>query len=357
MASLYQLRQRINTRTGRNVIFWLCVFAFLCSINLSEQVYNPWLYVLYKALSISILAVMSTVNNLILVPNLLVRKKRLLFILSAMLLTIITACVYVFLFLDMKQRFPEMEPYQVSIITSPITQDWTWTSLLQDVLVFTVGLDMWIVSFTMAWYMNDYARQQKLAKDALLKQRETELSLLRNQVNPHFLFNTLNNIYGLALAKSDDAPESILKLSSIMRYMLYDSDEPLMPVGKEKEVMQAYIDMELLRLPKNDNLKFSIEVDKNYNIPTLIWLPILENVFKHATRVITDNYFINYSFTIKDGILSIVSENSYKDLPQKEGGVGLNNLRKRLEIVYPKMHKIVEVRQYNKYSIKLTVNL
>ena len=205
--------------------------------------------------------------------------------------------------------------------------------------------------------MQDYAKQEKIASEAAHKQTQAELNMSRNQVNPHFLFNTLNNIYGLSLKKSDDAPESILKLSSIMRYMLYDADAPLMPFEKEKEIMQAYIDMELLRLQQSDKFKFVINADRNYNIPPLLWLPILENIFKHGTRVISYNYFIDYSFTIANGIMHISATNNCKESSTKFGGIGLDNLRKRLDILYPDRYQLDIQQNKDQYHTELTVTL
>ena len=207
--------------------------------------------------------------------------------------------------------------------------------------------------------MNDYSRQQKVLEAAQRKQVETELHFLKSQVNPHFLFNTLNNLYGLSLKKADTTPDAILRLSSILRYMLYESDAERVSFEKEKEIMQAYINLELLRLPANDDFRFVIESDREYMVPPLLWLPVLENVFKHATRVITDKYFIAYSATIKDGVLTIHTRNNYKPNGNSatEGGIGLSNLRKRLELLYPARHSIAAMPDGDAFVVELKVNL
>lgn len=354
---LQSLRGAFDSRVGRNVVFWICMFLFLYSLNLSTQTYPGWVYLIYKIITTLMLLIMSAINNLVLIPRLLLRKKRAAYIISAFMLTMLVSIGYVFLFIDMQYRYPGIEIHQVSFVSSPVTKDWTWTTILEDTPVFAIGLGMWLAVYTMAWYMQDHARQRKLAKEALHKQTETELSLLRSQVNPHFLFNTLNNIYGLSLQKSDRTPESILKLSSIMRYLLYEADVELMSFEKEKEVMQAYIDMELLRLPAEGNYQFTIEADKSYLVPPLLWLPVLENVFKHGTRMITDDYYLRYAFIIKDNIVSITSENKFKEQQQGSGGLGLSNLQKRLEILFPGQYAIKSHKEGDKYSIEVKLTL
>ncbi len=126
--------------------------------------------------------------------------------------------------------------------------------------------------------------------------------------------------------------------------------------------MNAYIDLELLRLSDVDQLHFTIVSDNNYHIPPLLWLPVLENVFKHATRVITDNYFIEYRFEILDHVLTIYSKNNYKSngsgqTKEKNGGIGLENLKKRLSLLYPDKHAIETSNDDSFYTTELKIYL
>jgi len=344
-------------RLARNIYFWLFVALFMYVLNDNADQYPKTVYLGYKAVTTCLLIIITYTNNLLLVPFLLVRKKYILYILSAIILMILISFGYVALFKNMLSIHPGIKIYEVSIITSPVGPEWDMVTIADEIQTFMFAMFMWLIIFTLAWYANDYGRQEKLAKAAAAKQTEAELGMLRNQLNPHFLFNTLNNIYGLTLKKSDAAPETVLKLSSIMRYILYEADAPLMPFEKEKEIMQAYIDMELLRLPPGEDYTFNIEADRNYNIPPLLWLPVLENVFKHGTRVIADNYFINYSFAISKGIMHITAENNCKGTTPTAGGLGLSNLRKRLEILYPGRHEIQVQQNETTYRIEVTVTL
>lgn len=184
-----------------------------------------------------------------------------------------------------------------------------------------------------------------------------ELAFLKSQINPHFLFNTLNNLYALTLKKSDEAPETILKLSNIMRYILYESNVEYASSEREKEVMQSYIDIELLRLPDSASVQFSIIIDQAQNVPPLLWLPVVENVFKHSRT--TKQTEIDFRFTIKNNTLTMYSKNNIglNTTDNKAGGIGLTNLKKRLEILYPGKHHIDVSRADNYFIIEVKIDL
>lgn len=348
----------LNGRVARNIFFWLITGFLFYGLNAGADAYPKHVYMTYKFFSILLLVTLTYINNLVLVPKLLARKKKSWYFLSAGALLTIMAAGYVLLFKTMLQRYPNIKIHEVSIITSPVSDSWSLYAIAEEIPTFVFGLLIWLAAFTMAWYMQGYAKQEQMAKDAAYKQVQAELGMLRNQLNPHFLFNTLNNIYGLSLQKSDLAPEATLKLSAIMRYILYESDVETVAFEKEKELMQAYIDMELLRLPEQENFTFVIEADRNYQLPPLLWLPILENVFKHGTRVISEQYYINYRFSITNKIITISAENNRKEVAaDNNGGVGLTNLRKRLQILYPRNHRINIEQDEHRYRIEVIVNL
>lgn len=357
MASLIR---SLRTRTARNIIFWGMLILFMLLLNNNVTAYDRSVYLMFKGFSTLLLFLLTYTNNLIVIPHTLAKKRYGLHVLLLLLSLIVFSFLYVLLMKVMYLYYPNIEVYQISFITSPVSTGWSVSEFLQDMVTYAFGLFMWAAVFTMAWYMNEYWRKERQIEEANKKQLETELRFLRNQLNPHFLFNTLNNIYGLTLKKSDLAPDSVLKLSSIMRYILYDANVSTMPYEKEKDAMQAYIDMELLRLQQKEKVTTVISADDNYSIPPLLWLPILENAFKYATRVIADSYFINYTFSIENNVLKIAAENSYKEGVDKNlnaGGLGLSNLRKRLDILYPEKHKLIETKKDGVYTIALTVLL
>ncbi len=349
----------LGSRLFRNILFWFFAASMIVNNRQKGYPYNTISYYTYIAISSAIILTLTYTNNLLLVPRLLVKKKYVQYFGIVLAMLLILATSQTVTIKQALQHFPVLKVQQVSFISVPITSNWTWNSVSAEISSYFFGFGLWVFVFTMAWYMNDYRRQQKISQQAVKKQVEAELSFLKDQLNPHFLLNTLNNMYGLALIKSDKTPEVILQLSSILRYFLYESNVERISFDKEKKLMQAYIDLELLRLSSKAHLTFFIDADNAYNIPPLLWLPILENVFKHGTRYIADEHYIDYKFIIYSNTLSIRSRNGYKPGAQKEeeGGIGLTNLKKRLEILYPGKHTITTNAEENIYSIDIDIQL
>ncbi len=169
-----------------------------------------------------------------------------------------------------------------------------------------------------------------------------ELQLLKAQVHPHFLFNTLNNIYSFSLQHSAKAPELILKLSSLLSYMLYECKEDEVPLQKELEVMKNYIDLEKERYGNHFELSLSIEGDiNNKMIVPLLLLPLLENAFKHGTSEQLEKPWLNVDIFVKGNTLRCKIVNSKNEfVPANEKGIGIQNVQRRLMFLYPCKHEL-----------------
>ncbi len=359
MKPLARIFNIINSRLVRNILFWAAMIYIVWNNDRPNKIYTPSVYMFGIAITTSILIAYTYVNNLWLMPVYMRPKKYKAYTWRAALLTLITATIFIFAVKALLVRYPLLRIHHISLFSTVVDTSRTAEQILYEINTCFWGLTVWLFILSTAWYMNDYARQQKALEAVQRKQVETELHFLKSQVNPHFLFNTLNNLYGLSLKKADTTPDAILRLSSILRYMLYESDTERVSFEKEKEIMQAYINLELLRLPANDDFRFVIESDREYMVPPLLWLPVLENVFKHATRVITDKYFIEYRATVKDGVLVIYSRNNYKPNGSNvaEGGIGLANLHKRLELLYPDKHSVVAMPDGDAFVVEVKVSL
>lgn len=181
--------------------------------------------------------------------------------------------------------------------------------------------------------------QLKQSEQALrIGKQEAELNYLRSQTNPHFLFNTLNNIYSLARDKSDLAPESILRLSKILRFMLYDIKGDYISIGEELKIITDYIELEKLRYDESLRVSFNHDVeDMNQALPPLLLIPLVENAFKHGVSETRTDPFVNIHLSIKNRQLLFTVKNSVEgvqpDQPVKEN-IGLSNLRRQLELLY-----------------------
>ncbi len=348
-----ELLRFLRSRLFRNLLFW-GVFGGLKYTNADSP-----LTALFITIGLLLFIGICCFNNFYLIPRTLARRKPWNYFLVIVPLVFFYTVFYEYLLKLLIIYYPDIPVFQVSIISSSIDKDTSFIGIISDkgfqtYLWTTVE---WVFSFTLLWYLNDYTKKSEQIKEAKKKQTEMELAFLKSQINPHFLFNTLNNLYALTLKKSDDAPETILKLSNIMRYILYESNVEYASAEREKEVMQSYIDIELLRIPASSSVQFSIIIDQLQHIPPLLWLPLLENVFKHSRT--TRQTEIDYRFTIKNNKLTMYSKNNIgiNTSDHKAGGIGLVNLRKRLEILYPGKHAIDITRADNYFIIEVNIDL
>lgn len=350
----------LGGRIARNIYFWIILFLLKQSDIDDQFAYSNAFYYGMMVLLMLLLAFYTYFNSFVLVKYLLDRKRRVLYFICSIIFAYSFTFFYVFVLKFLPTCFPGLDASEVSMITNHVSPDISFSAIADDTQSFFSILVVWNFIFTLLWYANESIAKMKQMQETINKHLETELLFLKNQLNPHFLFNTLNNLYALTLKKSDDAPEAILKLSAILRYILYESNAPLISFEKEKEVMQAYIDIEMLRLPETDKLSFSMMGDGSRSIPPLLWLPVLENVFKHGANQITDDLFIDYRFSLQGNTLTIYSKNSTKTNTQKSdatGGIGLTNLRKRLEMLYPGMYSINSTLENNYFIMQVQITL
>lgn len=201
-------------------------------------------------------------------------------------------------------------------------------------------------------------RQKAVSQEIMQKKLETELNLLRSQVNPHFLFNTLNNIYALAKQKSDETGPVVLKLSKLLRFMLYESDKELIALSDEVRLVTDYIELEHLRYGDHLTLDLLIDIaNPHIQITPLLLLPLVENAFKHGASESRDAAFIAITISEQQNTLSLEIKNSVEPLKtEKEGGIGLKNVRRQLELTYSDFH--LEAQEHNgEFHTFLSVNL
>ena len=190
------------------------------------------------------------------------------------------------------------------------------------------------------------------------KKVKAELSLLKSQINPHFFFNTLNNLYGLTVEKSDDAPDVVLKLSEMMRYTIYMGKEDVVPLKEEIAFLQNYIDLHKLRYHENIDIQFETTLTKEYQIAPLLFIIALENAFKHGAEKLTKNAYIHLSMKDIEDCLEFTIENNFdKNYKETTPGIGLNNLKERLELLYPKKHQLSIDKFESVYKLSLKIDL
>jgi hypothetical protein len=201
----------------------------------------------------------------------------------------------------------------------------------------------------------DKEREKDLVRDKL----ETELKFLRNQTNPHFLFNTLNNIYALARKKSDETADVVMKLSKLLRFMLYETKNEHIRISDEIKILDDYIELEKLRYNDRLTISFLRDIDnENEQIAPLLLIPFVENAFKHGASESRFESFINLEMNLQDGILDFNIENTKEQNGKKSNdeNIGLTNVRRQLELLYDE-HEVSILCEDAVFKVSLKVNL
>ena len=209
------------------------------------------------------------------------------------------------------------------------------------------------------FWLKNHNTTQNLKEEKL----EAELKFLKSQIHPHFLFNTLNNLYALTLDKSDQAPEVVMKLSSLLDYMLYEANDPKVSLEKEIELIRNFLDLEKIRY--GDRVKIDFELNGNssgYYIAPMLLLPFVENSFKHGLSKQTTNPWININVNLERGLLHFNVSNSQGKLKddKKESyteGIGLSNVKRRLDLLYQKNYSLTIKDEETLFEIDLYINL
>lgn len=216
-----------------------------------------------------------------------------------------------------------------------VNKSWWYNSLR---LVTIYGIYSLLIQLAIGWFDT-----QKLRTELMLEKQSGELALLRSQINPHFLFNTLNNIYSLVYKKSEDAPEAVMKMSSIMRYMLYDATTDNVLLEKEIEYLKSFIELEKLRIRHKDFVELQISGNvEGRTIAPMLLIPFVENAFKHGSRNVACPG-IRIKLSVEPGQIHFDVANHIRKNPavskDQVGGIGLTNIRRRLNLLYPGKHK------------------
>lgn len=214
-----------------------------------------------------------------------------------------------------------------------------------------------------------FAVMIKLIKRWLLKQEETEqlvrektkaeLQLLKAQIHPHFLFNTLNNIYFFTLNSSPQAPEMIKKLTSLLKYIIYECNQPLVPIEQELKMLQDYLDLEKIRY--GERLEINFEINGNFHnlmVAPLLLIPFVENSFKHGASKMINSPWIKLSINREYNELNFFIANSKPTVPEllsTKGGIGIKNAMKRLQLLYPGMHEMNIITEKQSFTIFLKI--
>ena len=230
-----------------------------------------------------------------------------------------------------------------------------------EALSYNFFSTLWYLGLMLALKLSiDWYEQQRILQKITVEKLQAEVNFLRSQVNPHFLFNVLNNLYALTLKKSDLAPDVVLKLSEMMEYMLYDSDDSKVLLQKEIGYLNTYLELEKLRLGSHSDISLTVSGDLNGQvIAPLLLLPLVENAMKHGVSKQNGNAWLHGDLQVSKSLVKLNIENSKPLLNRHEGkgGIGLDNLRKRLELLYPSRHQLRIEDKGNSFIVDLEIEL
>ena len=282
-------------------------------------------------------------NTSLLIPNLLGKKKILLYILSVLGFIV----VIVFVDLLVQYFFHADYPNRNFIYHNTVSG-----ALMSSLLVLGISSGWKITS---EWYRNE-----RLKKEMENEKLASELAFLKSQVNPHFLFNSLNSIYALANKNSPQTADAVIKLSDLMRYMLYDSTGNYVELDKEVEYLNNYINLQKLRVDGKVDISFDMQGDlNNKRIAPLLLIPFVENAFKHGISYQNDSS-VHVNMKANGKNMSFIVENTlnrHKPDVERASGIGLKNVKRRLELLYPGKHKLTINESNGKYIAELNIQI
>ena len=219
-----------------------------------------------------------------------------------------------------------------------------YASVMKGVQAYVPMSFFSVFFFGVLIHRHDYRKLKETAQQLRIEKQQAELNYLKSQTNPHFLFNTLNNIYSLARDKSDLAPESILRLSKILRFMLYEAGGEYIAIEQELKIMSDYIALEKLRYDESLRVNFNHDIeDMKQAIPPLLLIPLAENAFKHGVSETRNKPFVDIHLSVKNRLLTFIVKNSaeaFSGEQRVKENIGLSNLRRQLELLYTRLQFI-----------------
>ncbi|MFC4213214.1 sensor histidine kinase [Pedobacter lithocola] len=332
-------------------IFWVIILMIITAGNIFETDKHTLKdyfisYVVFGVINISIFYI----NYIFLIPELIKKRKKYFLYIAAFFLIIAVSVV-------LKTAIAVLNPDDVlaSINAKGKRRD-------LPVHTFVIGVTFLsgfflicscIIRFTIDWFATE-----RIQRNLESERREMELQFLKSQLNPHFLFNSLNNIYSLAYQKSDKTADAIMKLSEIMRYMIYESNTPTVSLSKEVDYLQSYIELQKIRFKDGAYVEMTLsgEIDDQKIVPLML-ISFVENAFKHG--VVTDpSEPVKIDIIANQKILhfSVINKknNQNKDA---QGGVGLPNVERRLQLIYPDRYKLNVVNSATHYTCELMIDI
>ena len=324
------------------IVFWIIIFIINLALSPMKRVSTDQF--VFELLCLSFYIFLFYLNILYLFPNYYEKERIKYFLISIVL--IIFGALFLNLFHEigtMQRRGRHVEMIAIFI---------GFKQLLWMVLVFLTGT---------IYSVQNRLNQQMIRHKQLMEEKlQTELQLLKAQINPHFLFNALNNIYSLTYMQSEKAPESVLKLSEMLRYVIEDCGNEKVPLKNETAYIQSFIDFYRMKNPGERDIVFTYEIEnQEIRIAPMLFIPFIENSFKYSRIEEDTKGYIHIHLIEKEGNLTFAVKNTlFTDRTILPGsGKGIANVKQRLEIIYPNQYKLNIDHKRNEFSVVLNINL
>ncbi len=326
-----------------HVLFWILVFAMMLMAGPGNS--TSFLEIVRKIINLAFYILVVYINLGYLIPRFLSQKS---FMTYCLLLLAMVAVFTPIKVLLLYITYEEVDPREFLIMN----QQYIF------LLLFMIAGGSTVIKI-----ISDWQRHQRDRKDLETQRMQSEIKFLKSQINPHFLFNTLNSLYALTLKKSDKAPEIVIKLSEMMRYMLYECNERRVPLQKEVNYIENYLALEKIRQSGQADIQFKVEGQiADQTIAPLMFIPFLENSFKHGlNHQIGDGYVHVIMKVLGEKLLIRIlnSKPNHSTLPivKQNGGIGLANVRRRLSLLYPNQYKLDIEESDTAHIVELSLDL
>jgi len=328
-----------------HLIIWMLVFGLWFFLRYEDYTLEVTAFKV-TLIKVTDLALMVYITNYLLIPKLLYKRRYFLFGFSFILMILVSSVVKMNIL------------GQVTNNPALMSLSGNLKARIYDNVIPHFFLVLSGAAFKL---MMDYTRMQQRMVEMAKEKAEAELNFLKSQINPHFLFNSLNSVYFLIEKNNVEAREALHKFSDMLRYQLYEMNGESIPVEKEISYLKDYVDLQKLR--KNENYAFTFNCSpdvQGFSIEPLLLVPFVENAFKHISHHINQLNFIRMDLSMKNRNFHFTIENSKEVMEkttEKHTGIGLNNVKRRLELLYPEKHRLKITDETGIFNVELSINI
>jgi two-component system, LytTR family, sensor kinase len=328
-----------------HVFFWMLLFGIWFFLRKDDYVSESQA-ALVTLIKVSDLAIMVYLTNYVLLPFLFYRKKYGWFFLLFTVMIISSSLLKM-------QVLGRITGNSILLDLEGNWKDRIYDNIIPHFFLVIAGAAVKL--------MFDYTRMQQRLAEVAKEKAETELNFLKSQINPHFLFNSLNSVYFLISKENPEARQALHKFSEMLRYQLYEMNGEKIPIEKEIHYLKDYMDLQQLRKDEKYAVNFYCAPEVNgFSIEPLLLIPFVENAFKHISHFSEQTNFVKVDLQRKNGTFHFVVENSKEanqPIIDQHGGIGLPNVKRRLELLYPGKHELSIVDDDKKFAVDLKIML